>query len=646
MQILEEVRSAYARGRLVPFLGAGMSREVCRDWPGMIEALETSAGIAAALADGQRFSSNELDYVRRAAEALERLRLGGGEAVADSVRKALLEHGPAMPPPQTGALASLYWPLVVTTNYDDLYAAAVHQVALAEPWALNAPEDERREPIVQITGRSSIDCHRVLSALSHPAPRLLWALQGYLGGQALIRTPDQSLLTYQGWARGNGTGTSDEDSTRGDLQRQVVVGHADYRRVALRSEGFRRAFAEVFRSRSLLFLGSGLSESYLLDLFSQIVEFYGPGTHPHFAVCSKGKVDVDFLRRNFGIWVHEISSHEDLPEFIMGIKPPPGQPRLLKIGHTVGPPTGERLGITTSELPTALPTSTCVILSGGGSGPVPRLSRLSHAFLGQAGLSADSLEEVQGKQLLWRVAPTSGPLVLVARARVNPESPLGRKLRPLAPSVRSDPRVSVPRGRLWRDVRLTPFVLREALEAALEDNCTQAVTTLLASGALRTFPASYSLVEMIRAWATFPDRDRIALTIHVVDEVAAYDLAAGRIDVPRLLSTDNGCGTIEFWLEIVEYDGNITRLLTLKDSELPVRQLLDLHGIAGSQWTVDVEPRPCLGWAPWTLEDVDAWEHAVGVQLSLERIGVLHGSTMRLVESRPETDRKLTAITA
>ncbi|WP_461189939.1 hypothetical protein [Arthrobacter sp. Z4-13] len=229
-----------------------MSREVCRDWPGMIKALEAAAGTAGSASDAQRSGWNELDYARRAAQALAQLRLGHGEMVADSVSKALLEHGPAAPPPQTHALASLYWPLVLTTNYDDLYPAAVHEMALTRPWAAKAPEDERREATVQIVGRSSIDCHRVLSALSYPAPPFLWALQGYLGGQALIRTKDGSLSNYQEWVAPNGLSVTGEHHPRNSLRHQIVVGHADYRRVALRSEGFRRAFAEVFRSRTLL----------------------------------------------------------------------------------------------------------------------------------------------------------------------------------------------------------------------------------------------------------------------------------------------------------------------------------------------------------------------------------------------------------
>jgi hypothetical protein len=59
------------------------------------------------------------------------LRLGRGSTVADSVRSVLLEGAPAEPSAQTRPVAALDWPLVVTTNYDDLYPAAVHQRELA-----------------------------------------------------------------------------------------------------------------------------------------------------------------------------------------------------------------------------------------------------------------------------------------------------------------------------------------------------------------------------------------------------------------------------------------------------------------------------------------------------------------------------------
>ena len=47
------------------------------------------------------------------------------------------------------------------------------------------------------------------------------------------------------------------------------MGHDEYRRVTYRDIHFRRAFAEVFRHRSLLFLGSGIRETYLQELLER-----------------------------------------------------------------------------------------------------------------------------------------------------------------------------------------------------------------------------------------------------------------------------------------------------------------------------------------------------------------------------------------
>jgi hypothetical protein len=82
--------------------------------------------------------------------------------------------------------------------------------------------------------------------------------------------------------------------------------------------GVRRGVPEP---RALLFLGSGLADRYLLDLFSQVIELYGPTSHPHFAIAVRGELDVEFLRRHFGIWVHEISTYDDLPDAITSLRP-------------------------------------------------------------------------------------------------------------------------------------------------------------------------------------------------------------------------------------------------------------------------------------------------------------------------------------
>ena len=44
--VLPRLAATYENGRLVPFIGAGMSRPTCTDWPGLVAKLESEAGIA------------------------------------------------------------------------------------------------------------------------------------------------------------------------------------------------------------------------------------------------------------------------------------------------------------------------------------------------------------------------------------------------------------------------------------------------------------------------------------------------------------------------------------------------------------------------------------------------------------------------
>ena len=68
------------------------------------------------------------------------------------------------------------------------------------------------------------------------------------------------------------------------LAEQIVVGHQQYQLVMHREGAFRRAFSEVLRRRSLLFIGSGLQEDYLLNLFGEVQIMHGPGSLPHYAL--------------------------------------------------------------------------------------------------------------------------------------------------------------------------------------------------------------------------------------------------------------------------------------------------------------------------------------------------------------------------
>jgi hypothetical protein len=68
-----------------------MSRRICRDWLGMISALEASAGIEQVELCGGG-PADDLELSKRAALALECLRLSQGRPTADCVRQASLRR--------------------------------------------------------------------------------------------------------------------------------------------------------------------------------------------------------------------------------------------------------------------------------------------------------------------------------------------------------------------------------------------------------------------------------------------------------------------------------------------------------------------------------------------------------------------------
>jgi hypothetical protein len=657
--LLDELRYEYGQGRLVPFLGSGMSRPVCRGWLDMIARLEQVGDLQSAPEPNGITNRDDFELTRRAARVLERLRLEGGTGqVVSAVREALLESGPAPPPPSTATLARLHWPLVLTTNYDDLYVAAVHEGSLLGKGP-RASEVERRTPPIEVVGRSPSDCHRVLSALRRPARPLMWALQGFLPGQARIMTAPGDEHDTQRWLDyvsnpGGFPGFSDQKLD--ELENQLVVGHSEYRAVTMRSETFRRAFAEVYRSRSLFFLGSGLRDRYLLDLFSQIAELYGPSSQQHYAVVRRGELDAAFMQRYFGIWVLQVDDHNEIPGLVGSFGSPAstasGAIRWSYVRQTPRskPPS---LSIVSSPLTADSAPPGCVVVSGGGSSDWPRLNRGIRAFLVGSGLLPErfrgsSVGEVgrlfhrlDGTEFIWvlkdevvQANPGDRTALLVARARLDPTSQLGRRIRPLARTV-PQPGARDHAGRLWRDLRLLKPVMGEVLDVAAAADHDTIVSTLLATGRLRSFPPSFALQEMVRAWAC-DTQNSMSLEVHITDDAILTDMRSGRLDLAYLLSrprsATEAASSMQFWLELAEGNRRTQRLLELREPTCAVREFLQDHWLGGGRWMVDVWPPPCLEWGPWTLEDVRAWESETGETMSLERLGVLHGSTLQVSE--------------
>lgn len=310
-EILPRLIHYYRRGELVPFIGAGMSVRYCTGWQDFVEGLEEAAQpghpenirslIAQREAERKQSASALLkrskdgvlteedltkalptyqpsssDIIRRADLAVSIIRAEGHSKLVEVVRKCLVKDANAELPKQTEALSKIYWPLIISTNYDDLLAAA----------CTKAP---------RILGRSPGDCQFVLQSLELNTSPILWAVQGYLGGQH----PNQKVIDF--------------DAT---LNEQIVVGHAQYQKVINLQPHFRRAFAEVYRRRVFLFMGSGLEEDYFLNLFSEISLLYGPGHSPSFALMNKcSEAHKSFLLRHLNVKVIDCS-HSELPEFL------------------------------------------------------------------------------------------------------------------------------------------------------------------------------------------------------------------------------------------------------------------------------------------------------------------------------------------
>lgn len=294
-EVLPLLVSTYQRGRLVPFLGAGMSFPMLHLWQGFVENLEDQAqkisGEAERAAEIPCEIAKADQLTGRAQRATTVLRNACNRAQFFEAIQSALFCGKSGVPELTDALAAIAWPLVISTNYDDLYYGACRcSPALGELGA-------------EVLGRSPMDCKRLISSLNGAFDRqYIWHVQGFLGGQH----PNHPRITPR--ARADA------------LQDELVVGHAEYRCVANTAAQFRRSFGEVFRTRSFLFLGSSLTEDYFLNMFSEVLELLGPSTIPHFAFTKQDTVDVEFLAAEMNITVCEVCDWPELPGLLKQLK--------------------------------------------------------------------------------------------------------------------------------------------------------------------------------------------------------------------------------------------------------------------------------------------------------------------------------------
>lgn len=572
-QILPRLMSAYEHVRLVPFIGSGLSIPACRGWKDFIGELEKSADLPA-----ETQSDSPSDLIRRANRAVRTLRNRDMKVFPEKLRRALVAPEATMPG-QTEALAKLYWPLVLTTNYDNCFETAFREVHRSGDEAL------------EVLGRRPADCHRVLSSLTSPSGPVLWALQGYLSAPFRSRCGQS-------------------------LEREVVVGHDEYSKVTHREVHFRRVFAEVFLQRSLLFLGSGLADPYLQGLFGEITELYGTGVHRHCALVREGEIDTEFVRSRFNVLVVEYRSHEELPEMLEDFARRSAH-RVIQTKwafslsterqKAVAPTVDDDLEIVRAPLPTELAEGECVAISAGGSPKRFVISKvIRKTFLHQPGV-----RRLIGKR------PPNGNVPDHCRGVVRRygDSPVfAVRARGSHEEIRATK----------RDLRVVAHATQLVLDAAEAAGFQRIRFQLLAVGQGRAFPERASFMQMVRAFADWRRRtgSRLRATLHVITPGVYLDILAGRIDLVQLLA---GIG-IRFWADVIHQDETVERYLFHRPVDTRLGQLLDELNLPRSGWDVEVVPAPVRNASAERIERV--------LDQRLDDLGVVPDSTVSFSSRR------------
>jgi hypothetical protein len=540
-----------------------MSRPLCADWRDLIRSLENAARITKRPEIDDGTPTEEL--VQRADAATQRLRRGPPEDFNCKLIKALFgkqkhfEYDQV--PKQTRDLAQIAWPLVLTTNYDNAYVYA-HECQFGKDG-------------LAVVGRSAEDCQRVLTSLSVAGRTLLWALQGHLGKPFEVSAPAGADKRW--------------------LSAEVVIDYSEYRRVTHRAPHFRRAFAEVFRHRSLLFLGSGHKEDYLQDLFGEVLEIYGPSTRTHFAIMPEGEVDPRFMYERFQIAVigYPKDEHSKLQEWLSKLKSQldkaTGVPISWGWGTLENDATGDvreskpELEFSRSPLPRVKGSRECLVVSAGGS-------RKRKDFMLSAKDRTSIRETVEG----WGVQEGDQPTIVdedgyvgeykgkdgqttnVFAVKARPGDGDEKDLSEIGKAADAIFRLVAPR---YECIRMQLLAAGGGTDATKEN-----------SWSVRAFPTRFSFIEIVRAWGRWRRKNAdngCRLVLHVVDAALAREITSGRIDVLEIFRSRD----LRFWAEVVESPDKLERrLFQVQPENTALCDVCDELGLRPTEWTLEISP--------------------------------------------------------
>lgn len=583
--ILPYLASTYRRGVLVPFIGSGMclSKDppACTNWRDFVTRLASRAGVTVPqhVLDPKAQVETATLY-RLADRAVHGLSGLTAEQRADAYRYGLSTHPVGKCPitDQMHAFTRCHWPLVLTTNYDDLYPASRRKRIKAQ-CRERSLRSEQTEKIVnsntpKILGRSAKDCQEVLRSLDVQSHPLLWALQGFLGGQA--RAPGKLVP---------------ESHRRQELAAQVVAGHQQYQHAINAQPYFRRAFAEVFQRRSLMFLGSGILEDYLLNLFGEIIHHYGPGPHPHFALFHRDdaeKLDTRFLQTRIGIVPVYYEDYKLLPRLLDRLADavdgpePHGSVSLpvawmpdelgfaLSTGGGSPSATARRVRLRYSALPWPVTSDECVVISVG------REPSTNKAFAGSMARS------VLGEHAYAWAACDPKPS-LVYR---NEKSPSAYAIAARSKHGRG-PEVDA------RDLGVIDEAVCTTLSEISKDSHIRTVHLGAVASGSRTIwhpvhPFVQTLVGLRRFFGEHPNTSIQTVELHIVDPSVWVSVAAGKVPVGDILSS----AMMKILVEIRVPDGAPEIFAVSVRGPTTVGDLKRHCELEAGLWEPEILPRP------------------------------------------------------
>ena len=412
-----------------------------------------------------------------------------------------------------------------------------------------------------------------------------------------------------------------------ELAAQMVVGHEEYRRVTHREPWFRRAFAEVFRSRSFLFLGSGLAENYLLELFGEALEMTGMSPYPHYAFVQEGEVDPDFLRSRLNILVIEYprGKHEHVAEQLNSLAEAVEKDRLkpASLGFSFRMPAFLRatpdvpdLLLVRGTLPSPGPGECVGISCGQGvtnDGRVVPLvgkdeTRGMVRFLMNHRLTLDAFDWVDDDNTLGIFRRTAGP---------DPKSPYYGLVARTADAITPD----------MKDLRLIPCVCKRFLDVAENEGFVTGPTDDHRGRPFRSFSSaacSHPDGPGIRDWFGTNPQAKLRVVVHLVDPGVWFNIQSGRLNLLELLANE----TVQAVVLVQNPDGNASRQYRLVGpSDTAVDLAATVH-VPLKGWTTEIRPSP-------------VWE-AVLFQLNSDKartplfnLGLIPGSTVLFARSLP-----------